>query len=144
MAHKEETIGMFAEMIARAALMAAGWSGVGKPDTKESYDITANDPITGENKKFQVKTIRDRMDSRGYLTVSGRKNTGLPYTKADTDYFIGVLIEADVTKAYMFECRGITDYWMPKRNEGKREWIELKLNLDRGFLATIENEAEAV
>ncbi|AOC55289.1 hypothetical protein [Bacillus pumilus] len=144
MAHKEETIGMFAETIARAALMAAGWSGVGKPDTKEAYDLTAADPFSGEIKKFQVKTIRDRRKKRDTLTVSGRKNTGKPYTKADTDYFIGVLIEADVTKAYMFECRGITDYWMPKRNEGKREWTELKLNLDRDFLAAIENEAEAV
>jgi len=144
MAHKEETIGKFAEMIARAALMAAGWSGVSKPETEEPYDILAAEPISGEIKRIQVKTIRDRREKRDTLTVSGRKNTGKPYTKADTDYFIGVLIEADVTKAYMFECRGITDYWMPKRNEGKREWVELKLNLDRDFLATIENEAEAV
>nr|MDF9460596.1 hypothetical protein [Bacillus pumilus] len=34
MAHKEETIGKFAEMIARVALMAAYWSGVSKPKLK--------------------------------------------------------------------------------------------------------------
>ncbi|WP_353854758.1 hypothetical protein [Bacillus sp. Bos-x628] len=144
MAHKEETIGKFAEMIARAALMAAGWSGVSKPETEEPYDILATDPTSGEIKRFQVKTIRDRTKERGYLTVNGRKNTGLPYTVADADYFIGVLIEAGVTKAYMFENRGLTEYWMPRKNEGKREWVEMPLNLDRAFLAALENEAEAV
>ncbi|WP_303985874.1 hypothetical protein [Niallia circulans] len=144
MAHKEETIGKFAELIARAALMAAGWSGVSKPETEEPYDILAAEPITGAIKRIQVKTIRDRLESRGYLTVSGRKNTGLPYTKADADYFIGVLIDDQETRAYMFENRGLTDYWMPRKNEGVRAWNELKLNLDRGFLAALENEAEAV
>lgn len=144
MAHKEETIGKFAELIARAALMAAGWSGVSKPETEEPYDILAVEPITGAIKRFQVKTIRDRMESRGYLTVSGRKNAGLPYTKADADYFIGVLIDDNETRAYMFENRGLTDYWMPRKNEGKREWVEMPLNLDRAFLAALENEAEAV
>ncbi|ATP95435.1 hypothetical protein [Bacillus altitudinis] len=144
MAHKEETIGKFAELIARAALMAAGWSGVSKPETEEPYDILAAEPITGAIKRIQVKTIRDRLESRGYLTVSGRKNTGLPYTKADADYFIGVLIDDQETRAYMFENRGLTDYWMPRKNEGVRAWHELKLNLDRAFLAALENEAEAV
>ncbi|MGM0815341.1 MAG: hypothetical protein ACQEUO_07435 [Bacillota bacterium] len=144
MAHKEETIGKFAELIARAALMAAGWSGVSKPETEEPYDILAVEPITGAIKRFQVKTIRDRMEKRGYLTVSGRKNTGLPYTTADADYFIGVLIDDQETRAYMFENRGLTDYWMPRKNEGKREWVEMPLNLDRAFLAALENEAEAV
>ncbi|MFP3840300.1 group I intron-associated PD-(D/E)XK endonuclease [Bacillus safensis] len=144
MAHKEETIGKFAELIARAALMAAGWSGVSKPETEEPYDILAAEPVTGAIKRIQVKTIRDRRDSRGCLTVSGRKNTGQAYTKSDTDYFIGVLIDDHETKAYMFECRNITDYWMPRKNEGARAWHELKLNLDRGFLAALENEEEAV
>ncbi|QAR52076.1 hypothetical protein BAE_04375 [Bacillus aerophilus] len=144
MAHKEETIGKYAELIARAALMAAGWSGVSKPETEEPYDILAAEPVTGAIKRIQVKTIRDRLESRGYLTVSGRKNTGLPYTKADADYFIGVLIDDQETRAYMFENRGLTDYWMPRKNEGVRAWHELKLNLDRGFLAALENEAEAV
>ncbi|WP_144492847.1 hypothetical protein [Bacillus pumilus] len=144
MAHKEETIGKFAELIARAALMAAGWSGVSKPETEEPYDILAAEPITGAIKRIQVKTIRDRLESRGYLTVSGRKNTGLPYTKADADYFIGVLIDDHETRAYMFENRGLTDYWMPRKNEGVRAWHELKLNLDRAYLAALENEAEAV
>ncbi|WP_270574682.1 hypothetical protein [Bacillus glycinifermentans] len=143
MAHLKETIGKYSELIARAALMASGWQAVSKAETEESFDISARDPGTGEWKTFQVKTIRDRREDRGYLTVEGRKGDGQPYTTDDVDFFIGVLIgEGKFPRVWMFDNRGITDYWGPSEREGKR-WVEMDLNFMREDFAE-NNEAEAV
>ncbi|MGN9867362.1 hypothetical protein [Bacillus swezeyi] len=143
MAHQTEIIGKYSELIARAALMASGWQAVSTADTEEPFDISAKDPGTGEWKTFQVKTIRDRTEDRGYLTVNGRKGDGHPYTTEDTDFFIGVLIgEGKFPRVWMFDNRGITDYWGPSVKEGKR-WVEMDLNFMREDFAE-NNEAEAV
>ncbi|WP_271750092.1 hypothetical protein [Bacillus paralicheniformis] len=143
MAHQTEIIGKYSELIARAALMASGWQAVSTADTEEPFDISAKDPGTGEWKTFQVKTIRDRTEKRGYLTVNGRKGDGQPYTAEDTDFFIGVLIgEGKFPRVWMFDNRGITDYWGPSEREGKR-WVEMDLNFMREDFSE-NNEAEAV
>jgi len=143
MAHIKEKIGVYSEYIACAALLASGWESPAKPGTADSHDLFAIDPVSGETKKFQVKTIRDRTEDRGYLTVSGRKGDGEAYTPEDVDFFIGVLIgEGKFPRVWMFENRGITDYWGPSEREGKR-WVELDLNFMREDFAE-NNEAEAV
>ncbi|MCY8472405.1 hypothetical protein [Bacillus halotolerans] len=143
MAHLTEVVGKYSELIARAALMASGWEAISKAETEEPFDISARDPGTGAWCTFQVKTIAIRDDRNGELKVNGRKGNGKPYIKSDADYFIGVLVGGgDGPKAWMFENRGITEYWGPQSGEGKR-WIEMDLDFRREDFAE-NNEAEAV
>nr|WGD77735.1 hypothetical protein P5643_14050 [Bacillus subtilis] len=90
MAHKTEDTGKYSELIARAALLASGWQAVSTSETEEAFDISAKDPLSGEWKTFQVKTIIVREKRGGKRVVQARKNDGTPYTLDEVDYFIGV------------------------------------------------------
>lgn len=125
-------------MIARAALLANGWI-VAKPDTDESFDIVARDPVSGDWATFQVKTVRQRFDRGGDLVVYAKKGNGDPYTQSDADYLIGVLgAEGAAPRVFMFENRGISEYWASEAHAAKR-WVELPLEMNRGVY-----EGEAV
>lgn len=99
-----------------------GWE-VSKPIVPEVYDYLCRDPLNGESYRVQVKTLRVRKDRDNALVVYARKGNGKPYTKEDTDYFIGVDLEGN--RAFMFECEGNTEYW---RAETSKRWIELTAN----------------
>lgn len=143
MAHITETIGVYAELITKAALMANGYKNVAQPDTKEYYDISANDPLTGAHHTFQVKTIKRRDDRPGdYLKIDAKNGAGKPYEGDNAaDYYVGVLIDdGEVPRVFVTENRGITEYWS-RESKASERWVELPVALDRTVLAkSIEME----
>lgn len=141
MAHQSERTGKYSELIARAALLANGWT-VHTSETDEPYDILATDPLSGAHVKVQVKTIRQRMDRGGDLVVYARKGNGTTYDRADTDYIIGVLPDnGDVPRIYMFENRMLGEYWCGEARASER-WVELPIVLDRSAFAIDQLEAK--
>ncbi|PJH94918.1 hypothetical protein [Bacillus sp. SN1] len=141
MAHKTEDTGKYSELIARAALLATGWQAVSTSETEEAFDISAKNPVSGEWKTFQVKTIYVREDRGGARVVQARKSDGTPYRCDEVDYFIGVEIGREpVPAVWMFDNREQTEYWGPQSKEGKR-WVRMDLAFSR---EDIINEAEAV
>ncbi|MNW50631.1 hypothetical protein D3C74_280870 [compost metagenome] len=132
MAHQSEITGKYSELIARAALLANGWT-VHTAVTDEPYDILATDPFNGEHVKIQVKTIRQREDRRGDLVVYAKKGNGTAYDKSDADYVVGVWAEnGEIPRVFMFENRGIGEYWASEARAAER-WVELSIALDRGL-----------
>lgn len=131
MAHVTEVVGRYSEVIAVAALMANGWQCVSKPETDERFDLSAIDPLTGEWKTFQVKTIRRRSDRNNELVVYAKNGNGEPYGQSDADYIVGVLVDdGELPRVWMFENRGISEYWASEARASKR-WIELPIAFDR-------------
>ncbi|MGN7387765.1 hypothetical protein [Sporosarcina sp. SAFN-015] len=94
---------------------------VAKPLVAEVYDFLARDPANGETYRVQVKTLRVRTDRDNALVVYARKGNGEPYTPDEVDLIIGV----DHTRAFMFECTGLSEYWSTEQTARKR-WILLK------------------
>lgn len=133
MAHITEVVGKSSEMIARLALMANGWI-VAKPDTDEPFDVVARDPANGRWYTFQVKTIRVREDRGGEYVVYAKRARGVPHTKSDADFIIGVMgAEGDeLPRVYMFENRGLGEYWASESRAEKR-WVRLPIELQRGY-----------
>ncbi|MED3649987.1 hypothetical protein [Heyndrickxia sporothermodurans] len=141
MAHTTESVGKYSELIARAALLANGWGAVSKSETEESFDISARDPLNGDWKTFQVKTIRKRDDRNGELVIYARNGRGDAYEQSDADYIIGVLGEnGEIPRVWMFENRGLTEYWASEARASKR-WVELSIFLDRSVFDKTEAEA---
>jgi hypothetical protein len=131
MAHITETVGKYSELIARASLLANGWGAVSKSETEESFDISARDPLTGDWKTFQCKTIRQRADRNNEYVIYARNGSGKAYEKSDADYIIGVLgNEGETPRVFFFENRGIGEYWATEARAPKR-WVELPLWLNR-------------
>lgn len=130
MAHITEVVGVYSELVAEMALLANGYV-VSRPSTAEVYDLKAEDPLTGDEFKVQVKTIHVRADRGNEWVVFGRKNNGEVYRKTDVDCFIGVLVaEGETPRAFMFENREIGEYWASEARASKR-WVELNIELDR-------------
>ena len=138
--------GKYSELIARASLLANGWR-VHTSDTEEAYDILATDPVSSEHVRIQVKTIRQRIDrikrdGTVDLVVYAKKGNGEPYDQSDADAIIGVLaVDGEVPRVYMFENRGIGEYWASEQRAAER-WIELPIALNRADFVT-ETEAAA-
>lgn len=130
-AHITEIVGQVSESVARTALICAGWT-VAKTETRESFDIVARDPVNGEWKTFQVKTIKLRTDRRNEMVVYSRKGNGEPYTQPEADYLIGVLGAKgdEAPRVWVFENSGLTEYWATEASAEKR-WIELPLSIQR-------------
>lgn len=99
--------------------MANGYE-VAEPVVAEPYDLLMRKPGSTKTYKVQVKTCRIREDRDEAIVVYAKKSNGEPYTRQDCDYLIGVLDE-DV---YLFECRGIGEYWVTKENIDEH-WIKL-------------------
>ena len=129
-AHASEVIGKYSEVIAKAALIAAGFE-VAETETDEPYDFVAKDPLNGEWATFQCKTIRIRHDRGGEMVISAKNGRGDGYDKTDVDYIIGVLAEnGEVPRVFYFENRGCREYWASEQSASKR-WVELPISLDR-------------
>jgi hypothetical protein len=124
-AHISEVVGKISEATARRALMNAGYT-VATTDTDEPYDVVFRDPLNGTWYTAQIKTIRQRTDRANELVVYAKKGNGAPYGKSDADYIIGVLGD----KAYMFENRGLGEYWASEATAAQR-WVELPTELVR-------------
>jgi hypothetical protein len=119
--------------------MANGWT-VHKSETDEAYDILATDPLTGEHKRIQCKTIKLRDDRRNEMVIYARKGSGEPYAKSDADYIVGVLVtEGAPPRVWMFENRGIGEYWASQTKAAER-WVELSIALNRSIYE-VETEA---
>lgn len=123
------------EEIAGAALKCAGWI-VARTDTRESFDLVARDPVSGEWKTFQCKTILLRADRNNEMTIQTRKGNGEPYTYPEADYIIGVLGAkgSEAPRVWMFENEGQTEYWATEQTAAKR-WVELPLSIQREMYA---------
>ncbi|WP_212667845.1 hypothetical protein [Virgibacillus pantothenticus] len=135
MAYITETVGVYSELIAEAALMAAGYVGVARPTTREYYDLIATDRISGKDVKFQVKTLKRREDRGDNLVLYAKKGNGERYKSAEAnDYFIGVLVDDGVIpRVFLVENRGLSEYWIREEHASER-WVELPLAIDRGTL----------
>jgi hypothetical protein len=130
-------------LIARAALLANGWI-VAKPETDESFDIVARDPVNGAWSTFQCKTIRKRDDRGGELVVYARKGDGEPYSQSDADYIVGVLgAEGEKPRVFMFENRGIGEYWATEARASKR-WVELPIEMNRDIYEGADVQCPAI
>lgn len=92
----------------------------------------ARDPVSGEWKTAQVKTIKLRSDRRNEMVVYSRKGNGEPYTQPEADYIIGVLgaKESEAPRVWMFENTGLSEYWATEASAEKR-WVELPLSIQR-------------
>ncbi|AZU61029.1 hypothetical protein [Neobacillus mesonae] len=120
MAHETQITGAISELTAAKLMMEGmGWE-VAKPLVPEVYDFLARDPVSGKAFRIQVKTLRIRTDRDNALVIYAKKGNGKPYTKDEIDYIVGV----DGTRAFMFECEGLTEYWSTEQTAKKR-WIEL-------------------
>lgn len=140
MAHVTEVVGSYSELVAEMALMANGYV-VSRTRTAEPFDFKAEDPLTGAELKVQVKTIRKRSDRGNELVVYATNGRGKTYAKSDVDYFIGVLAEeGEVPRVWMFENRGLREYWASEARASKR-WVELSIALNRSLYETSEVEA---
>lgn len=138
-AHISEITGKYSELAARLALLANGWT-VHQSETDEAYDVLAQDPVSGEYARIQVKTVRQRKDRGGDLVVYAKKGNGTTYGLADADYVIGVwAVAGAVPRVFMFENRSLTEYWCAEAKASER-WVELSLALNRDIYA----EAAAV
>jgi hypothetical protein len=128
--HVSEAVGKHSELIARTALLANGFT-VAKPETDESFDIVARDPVSQAWITVQCKTIRQRTDRGGDLVIYAKKGNGEPYALSDADYIIGVLgAEGEKPRVYMFENRGLGEYWATEARASQR-WVELPIEMNR-------------
>lgn len=125
MAHETQVIGAISELTAAKLLMESLGYEVARPLVPEVYDLLARDPANGESYRIQVKTLRIRHDRDDALVVYGKKGNGKPYTPDECDYIIGV----DGSRAFMFECTGLGEYWSTEQTAKKR-WIELNNDVE--------------
>lgn len=146
-AHISERVGVYAELVAEAALMASGYLGVSKPTTNEYYDLSAVDPLSKAHVTFQVKTLKRREDRGNNLVLFAKRGDGKPYGVDEAaDYYLGVLIDdGEVPRVFAMENRNISEYWALETKASER-WIELPVALDRSVLEEGEenNKPEAV
>lgn len=114
--------------------MAAGYI-VAEPETAETFDIVARDPVNRRWYTFQVKSVRVRTDrsksGRPEYIVDARRQSGddrSAYDKADADYLIGVLAETDATpRAWLIENKAQVEYGSPADVVDAR-WFRLPLS----------------
>lgn len=121
MAHETQVTGTISELTAVRALLSNGWE-VALPVVAENWDMVGKDPLTGETKYMQVKTIRRRKDRGNEMVIYATNGKGEPYTPDSCDYIVGV--EGDTV--YMTECTGIKEYWASEASAAKR-WIKFEV-----------------
>src|SRR5690606_32424203 len=118
--------GRHAELIAITALLANGYR-VMEPTTPDVYDLGVTRNEWGNYyRRCQVKTARLRVkDGVEWVVVTGTRNNGQVYSTDEIDDFIGVLNGVP----YMFECRGISEYWV-KPTELDEKWTKLDASIN--------------
>lgn len=122
------SVGRHSELLAMAALIADGWC-VHEATTPEAHDLLASKTVGNltQYQRIQVKTIVTReRDGHKYYVIRGLKNSGVPYTVADCDAFIGVIDG----RVYLTACTGLTEYWV-KAEEVAEKWRELPIKINQ-------------
>lgn len=119
--------GRHAELIAITALLANGYR-VMEPTTPDVYDLgVSRNEWKNYYRRVQVKTARLRVkDGAEWVVVTGTRNNGQVYSTDEIDDFIGVLDGVP----YMFECRGISEYWV-KPTELDEKWTRLNASIPK-------------
>lgn len=96
-----------------------------EPTTPDVFDLGITRPGWTEFERVQVKTARYRIkDGTEWIVVTGTRSNGQVYGTDEVDKFIGV---ADGV-AYMFDCRGISEYWC-KPAELSDKWTRLDASI---------------
>jgi len=130
LAHLSEVVGIYSQLIAKAALLANGWI-VGEPETAEPFDFWARDPITGQTRTFQCKTIFRRPDRNNDYVMRSKNGRGNPYSKSDVDFIIGVTgDEMEPLRVFYAENEERTEMWAAASKIDKK-WTELPIRLNR-------------
>lgn len=119
MAHLTQVVGTVSELTATGALLANGWE-VSHPVVDEKYDIVAKDPVNGEFRTMQIKTVRRRTDRNNEMVIYSTNGRGQPYHPSDCDYIVGV----EDNTVYMFENTGKKEYWASDVSAVRR-WVKL-------------------
>lgn len=114
------SVGRHSELVTALALLADGYD-VLEPVVPTAYDYAITQPGTHELLRVQIKTILKRT-RRGveYYIIRGKKNTGVPYSIEETDYFAGVIDG----KVYVVANSGISEYWS-RVTEASSKWKQL-------------------
>lgn len=94
----------------------------------------ARDPVSGEWRTFQVKSVHIRGDRANQLVVFAKKGNGTAYAKSDADYIVGVLDTEAGPRAWMFENRGQSEYWASSETRADQRWIALPNAIDREMI----------
>lgn len=126
MAERIAQKGTHSQLLAVTALIAHGWD-VAEPYVTEAYDLVARAPGAQEWSTLQVKTARIREERGDAVVIKGTRTNGLPYSPDEVDYMVGVMPDGSV---YIFECRGLKEYWASPNTVAKWE----KLTVDFGEL----------
>lgn len=112
--------GSHAELIAASAFIAAGWC-VLEPIVPDTFDLAVTLPGSKELTRIQIKMISKRTrEGVDYFVIKGRRNTGNPYTREETDLFAGIY----EGKVYVTENRVISEYWC-RVDEAETKWLRL-------------------
>lgn len=112
--------GSHAELIAASAFIAAGWV-VLSPIVPDTFDLAVTLPGSKELTRIQIKMISKRTrEGVDYFVIKGRRNTGNPYTREETDLFAGIYDG----KVYVTENRVISEYWC-RVDEAETKWLRL-------------------
>lgn len=146
MAYITETVGVYSELIAEAALMAAGYVGVARPTTREYYDLIATDRFTGKDVKFQVKTLKRRDKDGDWFVIYAKNGAGKAYgVDQASDYYIGVLVDdGETPRVFLAENDKPTrkELWC-KTDETNEKWTEIPIAFDRRLLKEMAIESVA-
>lgn len=127
MAHISTLTGGVSESLASAIFLSEGYS-VFTSLVPESFDLIIIDKDEeGKNvcKTVQIKTMKIRRDRNNELVVKGANNAGIPYSKDDVDYLLGVNLETG--KAYLIPNAEQTEYWSKDEDTARKKWRELTL-----------------
>jgi hypothetical protein len=135
--HYTNKVGVYSELIAKSALIAAGWDAISEPYTNEYFDISARHPETGKFNAFQVKTIHRRDNFRGHdwLVLYTTNGNGKHYDVENaSDYYIGVLVDnGAVPRVFLVEntAPAKTEWWSKAGETEAKGWHEIPIALDR-------------
>lgn len=117
--------GRQAELIAMTACISLGWT-VLEPISAETFDFAVTKPDTHEINRVQVKTIAKReRNGTEYYVIKGRRNTGNPYTFAETDFFAGVVDG----KVYIVANAEQSEYWAQVTNADE-QWMRIDVQYE--------------
>lgn len=129
MAHKSSLIGGASESLAKAIFMANGFT-VFEPVVPEPYDIIVFTQSHNSKKisfSIQIKTIKWRKDGdyESRMVIRGAPNSGIPYSKDDVDYILGIDLQS--AKGYLIPNNEQLEYTAINTEVAKSKWTELTL-----------------